>query len=271
MLLRLRPAAGLALLGVLGSPTAALAQTVRYVLTADSRVVQRCAACATDGHAEPLTGAFDVTLMPVPSEHAVEAVTAIAWESASLRVQGAGFLQRVGDRLAMVVDARINGTPALLTTRRRQPTPSDRLRIVLVTPAAGETTYVFTVDARPVAAAGPDGDADGLLDATDNCPANPNATQADADTDRVGDACDACAQSAPMVPVTADGCALAQLCPCDGPTPDATWEDPRAYSGCVTRALRTLRRQGRISRREAARLLRDAMRAGCGRRVLARR
>lgn len=36
----------------------------------------------------------------------------------------------------------------------------------------------------------PDGDADGVPDATDNCPVVPNPDQADADGDRVGNACD---------------------------------------------------------------------------------
>ncbi len=36
----------------------------------------------------------------------------------------------------------------------------------------------------------PDGDKDGVPDATDNCPANANTNQADADKDGVGDACE---------------------------------------------------------------------------------
>jgi hypothetical protein len=36
----------------------------------------------------------------------------------------------------------------------------------------------------------PDQDADGVIDAIDNCPGDPNATQQDVDADRIGDACD---------------------------------------------------------------------------------
>ena len=39
---------------------------------------------------------------------------------------------------------------------------------------------------------GADGDGDGVLDTTDNCPTVANANQADGDTDLVGDVCDNC-------------------------------------------------------------------------------
>jgi len=37
-----------------------------------------------------------------------------------------------------------------------------------------------------------DSDADGVANASDNCPTVPNANQADADGDQKGDVCDAC-------------------------------------------------------------------------------
>src|SRR5262245_46852814 len=42
------------------------------------------------------------------------------------------------------------------------------------------------------AGTGPDRDGDGIPDAVDNCRNVPNADQADADGDKVGDACDMC-------------------------------------------------------------------------------
>jgi hypothetical protein len=45
-------------------------------------------------------------------------------------------------------------------------------------------------------ASAPDGDADGVPDATDNCPSVANATQLDGDADLVGDACDNCTTAA---------------------------------------------------------------------------
>jgi endonuclease/exonuclease/phosphatase family metal-dependent hydrolase len=47
-----------------------------------------------------------------------------------------------------------------------------------------------------------DSDADGVIDACDNCPAEPNALQADSDGDQIGDACD-CAS--PFADVDGDG------------------------------------------------------------------
>lgn len=64
-------------------------------------------------------------------------------------------------------------------------------------PKAGLTSYGFNGGRANARAAldlispAPDGDGDGIADAADNCPAAPNASQADADGDEAGDACDA--------------------------------------------------------------------------------
>ena len=50
-----------------------------------------------------------------------------------------------------------------------------------------DTDYAYT---NRFAAAAPDADGDGIPDATDNCPATPNADQADLDGDGAGNACD---------------------------------------------------------------------------------
>jgi hypothetical protein len=54
--------------------------------------------------------------------------------------------------------------------------------------------------------AGPDGDADGVPDATDNCPTVANADQSDTDGDSVGQACDNCTTfSNPRISLAANG------------------------------------------------------------------
>jgi hypothetical protein len=45
----------------------------------------------------------------------------------------------------------------------------------------------------------PDGDADGVCDAADNCAAVPNPGQENGDADALGDACDACTNAVPTV------------------------------------------------------------------------
>ena len=61
--------------------------------------------------------------------------------------------------------------------------------------SAGSATQDFTT-LRQLGLTGsctmPDGDADGVCDAEDNCPAMPNSTQDDGDGDGVGDVCDTC-------------------------------------------------------------------------------
>jgi len=55
----------------------------------------------------------------------------------------------------------------------------------------------------------PDGDADGVPDATDNCPTTANANQANNDGDAVGDACDGCPNDATKTAAGVCGCGTA--------------------------------------------------------------
>lgn len=57
-----------------------------------------------------------------------------------------------------------------------------------------------------------DGDGDGICDASDNCSASANTSQADGDHDGLGDACDACANTSPGALVDANGCSREQFC-----------------------------------------------------------
>ena len=78
----------------------------------------------------------------------------------------------------------------------------DRFGTLDATPA----TWSWTVDLSPppvVVPGAPDGDADGVPDARDNCAAAANPSQADADADGVGDACET-APSGNTTPITGE-------------------------------------------------------------------
>ena len=75
-------------------------------------------------------------------------------------------------------------------------------------PSAGGDLGGTCVLAPPVL----DGDGDGVPDATDNCPATPNAGQLDADTDGVGDACDSCPAVANPTQADEDGDGVGDAC-----------------------------------------------------------
>jgi len=248
----------------------AAAKTVRYVLTSESRIIRSCDDCTPV--TETLQGSFEVTFLPVPTDFAVEALTAVAWWSESYEIRGLGFLQRLGsDRLAMVIDARVNEESVLLTTGRRQRSSPGQIRVVLGTPDGIATAYVVRIVAEPAEADGPDADGDGVHDGNDNCREAENHNQADADGDRVGDMCDVCPETPAGMAVLANGCAATQVCPCYGPADGSEWPDRPAYLRCLTGTLKTLWREGKLSRSEVVHTLREAVRSFCGRRVLAAR
>ncbi|MCB9560259.1 MAG: thrombospondin type 3 repeat-containing protein [Kofleriaceae bacterium] len=73
-------------------------------------------------------------------------------------------------------------------------------------------------DALQPDAAPPDGDHDGVPDATDNCPAVGNATQDDEDGDGVGDVCDNCPHVGNADQASADGDGVGDVCDPDPAT-----------------------------------------------------
>jgi hypothetical protein len=114
-----------------------------------------------------------------------------------------------------------------------------------------------------------DEDGDGVCDDDDNCPNNANADQADDDGDGFGDACDACPRSdlRPTVWVgrcnsrvtndlLPDGCTIAdKLAACR-----RTCRNRGQYVSCVVHLLLDLKRDGVITGREFAKLLKCALR-----------
>ena len=261
----------LAMLITTGFSGAASAETIRYHLTSESSVTPFCYTCASGpGPSESLSGTFELTVMPARAVFAVEAVTAVNWRSTSFRISGSGFLQRLGtNRLAMVIDAQVNGASRLLASARRQPSTPGRIRIHLATPRGAEAGYRVMLVAEPVVIDAADGDGDGIPDSLDNCQTESSRDQKDGDHDGVGDACDTCAQTPLGSPVLRDGCAPNQRCACEGPSPDEEWRSQRAYVQCVARALKRLRQEGLLSRSDIRHMIQDAVRSGCGSRVLA--
>ena len=201
-------------------PGALCANTVHYVLTAESRLALFCQGCDPNPVAsEPISGSFDVTEMPVPADYAVDAITGLHLQSASNTITGTGFLQRLGaDRMAMVVKGNLNGLAVLLTSGRRQPARPGEIRMQLTSPKGAQSGLRLTIVAVPAAANGDDADADSIGNEVDNCAQVANPAQTDVDADGSGDACDQCPDTPLTDTVIADGCSLGQQCPCDGPT-----------------------------------------------------
>jgi len=117
-------------------------------------------------------------------------------------------------------------------------------------------------------------DGDGLCGDVDNCFYDTNANQSDLDGDGFGDACDAdvdgdgviegedaCAQTPAGKPVNADGCAIAQLCPCDAPE---AWKNHGAYTRCVAAAAQDFLEAGLIDKATKATVISDAAKSACG-------
>ena len=267
-----RPALlGLLVVAVGALPAPSLAGTVHYVLTSESRLALFCQGCDPNPvAAEPLSGSFDVTEMPMPTDYAVEAITGFHLQSAGNTIAGSGFLQRLGvDRMAMVVQGRLNGLGVLLTSGRRQPARAGEIRMQLASPKGAQSGIRLTIVALPSAADDNDADGDGIPDDRDNCSHVANAAQLDSDGDGVGDACDSCPDTPPSDTPVGSGCSLGQKCPCDGPAPDRGWDSQRQYVQCVASQLKVLRQKGRLGKAELRLLLQDAVHSGCGRRVVA--
>lgn len=117
-----------------------------------------------------------------------------------------------------------------------------------------------------------DDDDDGVLDGPDNCPLIPNASQLDSDLDGAGNACDAdddgdgvrddadaCLATEPGADVDANGCSIADLCPCEG-----LWKNHGAYVSCVAHAAGAFVRAGVITETEQGAIVSTAGASSCG-------
>jgi hypothetical protein len=124
----------------------------------------------------------------------------------------------------------------------------------------------------------PDSDGDDVANEDDNCPLDANADQADTDGDGLGDACDPetnadldndgvpddadrCLPTPEGEVVDAEGCSIAQICPCEGP-----WKHRAAYLACVAKTANDFRKDGLITLRELIRTVLEAGKSQCGKR-----
>jgi hypothetical protein len=117
-----------------------------------------------------------------------------------------------------------------------------------------------------------DNDNDGRPNANDNCPLAANPAQSDFDNDGQGDACDTdrdgdavvdsgdrCQLTPPDSVVDAEGCAIAQLCPCDG-----TWRTHGQFTSCTAKAADRFLAGGLISQQTKDAIMSAAGKADCG-------
>lgn len=117
-----------------------------------------------------------------------------------------------------------------------------------------------------------DDDGDGVLDGEDNCPLVANADQADTDLDNIGDACDSdndndglndgidqCLDTPAGAVVNAEGCGIADLCPCD-----SEWKNHGAYVRCNARASNAFLDEGLITEAEKDEIMSVAGQSNCG-------
>jgi hypothetical protein len=127
-----------------------------------------------------------------------------------------------------------------------------------------------------------DDDNDGVADEADNCAKIANPTQANFDGDAFGDACDAdddadgLADAADLCPWStvgavvdpANGCTVAQLCPCAGPRGSTqAWKNHGQYVECVEKSLNTLKKKKLISHKAEERLEDAAGKSDCGKKT----
>ncbi len=122
----------------------------------------------------------------------------------------------------------------------------------------------------------PDDDNDTFDDDVDNCPLIAN-DQTDTDGDGAGDECDAdddndgvidaddqCPGTSLGDIVNADGCAVADLCPCEHPLGGGAWKNHGAYMRCVSHTSRDFVDVGLMTNQERDDIVSASAATDCG-------
>jgi hypothetical protein len=89
-------------------------------------------------------------------------------------------------------------------------------------------------------------------------------TLPDSDGDGVPDMFDQCPNTPPGAIVDAEGCSIAQLAPCNGPTTGGTWKNHGQYVAAVVQAATDFLNGGLITRRQWAQIVTQAAWSRCG-------
>lgn len=264
-------ATALLVLSILLAERSASAISQTFILNPGSSITRICHECGEPPPPpEALSGTFELTALPVNVRFSVTAISDLRLMSEHFEIGGTGFLQRIGEgRIAMVLDAMVNGEEVMFASGRRQHGELRDIQLVLTSRDREGDSFVIILYASPYGQTIRDTDLDGVPDSTDNCPAVANTDQIDGDNDRHGDACDRCGATPLGELIDAKGCSLDQLCPCAARRSGKPWENQGQYLRCVGEAARMLRDGGRISRSDAMRMMRERARSGCGRIVLA--
>jgi hypothetical protein len=118
----------------------------------------------------------------------------------------------------------------------------------------------------------PDDDGDGVSDAADNCPLDANSDQADTDGDGTGNACetdddndgviddnDQCRSTAAGATVNANGCSIADRCPCAN-----DWKNHGAYVSCVAQTAEEFVAAGLLTTAQKDAVVAAAAQSNCG-------
>lgn len=104
--------------------------------------------------------------------------------------------------------------------------------------------FTFSINGVELAPPNPDMDKDGVVDEDEPC---------------------LCLGTPPGQVVTAVGCSITQLCPCDAPVGRTMWSTHAEYLACVRNASAELLEEGALTKEQRRELLRQAQPSACGR------